>query len=352
MAGGYASDKAPDDKLVALLVDLQRQVNSLRAAAGIKSAILRGDRFEFQEETAGDTTGIIGKFDAVYWNSGPDKWEADTLRGLALIKAGEDDPFLMVGHALGVNQLFLTAGHSGTPLNSIRLNAMSSQINGMGGNSFMRLDEVGYVISRSSAGAMVYLFETGGALIRPATNADTLYLGNGVGRVSMVAGTDVFINAAGNTGIYAGGDVSIDPTGELKFFITTTTTPANLTMVGNNVRVVSSGRKYKADIADAVIDVDDVLALRPRTWVDRGELERDPEYCDRTVGFIAEELDERETLRQFVHYDEAGDPQSVYYDRMTAALVPVVQQQQAEIAELRAMVAALGDRVAVLEERR
>lgn len=86
----------------------------------------------------------------------------------------------------------------------------------------------------------------------------------------------------------------------------------------------TSARKYKQDIENAEIDVGAVLRMQPRTWRDRAEVEREPESDRRYVGFIAEELDDL-GLGEFVTRDEAGEADGIAYDRLVAAVIPVLR---------------------------
>lgn len=127
---------------------------------------------------------------------------------------------------------------------------------------------------------------------------------------------------------------------------------------------ISSTRRAKRDITDLDIDPAAVMQMRPRSWLPRpqiaqcpdwmheqhgegecraGEVVESPEDDIRQVGFIAEELDEI-GLGDFVQYDDEGLPAAISYDRLTAALIPVLQQQQAQIEALTARLDALEQR--------
>lgn len=121
------------------------------------------------------------------------------------------------------------------------------------------------------------------------------------------------------------------------------------------ITYVPSTARAKRDIQDLAIDVDTVLQLRPRTWLPGLGRRHCPEWvhanhtdpsqcCDgdtveppadapREVGFVAEELDEL-GLGEFVEYDHEGLPASIRYDRLTAALVPLLQRQQTQLDAL------------------
>lgn len=120
------------------------------------------------------------------------------------------------------------------------------------------------------------------------------------------------------------------------FIVTDATTgsAANVHMsLTGLISQVTSSIQNKVDVEDAPIDIDALLRLRPRTWRDRAEVEREPETDRWHVGLVAEEVDEA-GLPEFVDYDEAGQPQAVTYDRLVVALLEVVKEQQGRLDAL------------------
>jgi hypothetical protein len=132
---------------------------------------------------------------------------------------------------------------------------------------------------------------------------------------------------------------------------------------------VASTERVKSDIQDLDVAPTVVLQLRPRTWLPgpvprqcpewahaqhagdechAGEMLDPPADAPREVGFVAEELDAL-GLTEFVEYDAEGLPISIRYDRISAALIPVVQQQAQQITALQDALAALTERVTALE---
>jgi hypothetical protein len=121
------------------------------------------------------------------------------------------------------------------------------------------------------------------------------------------------------------------------------------------ITYIASTERSKADIQDLHVDTETVLKLRPRTWLPGAVQRQCPEWLHTThadeadchagevvqpeadarreVGFVAEELDAL-GLGDFVEYDTDDRPSSIRYDRLTAALVPLLQQQQAQIDAL------------------
>lgn len=124
--------------------------------------------------------------------------------------------------------------------------------------------------------------------------------------------------------------------GDGLFLITpdTTGSAANVRIGATGfLAIVSSSAVHKVDVEDLNVDTEALLRLRPRTWRDRGEVERDPETDRWHVGLVAEEVDAA-GLHEFVDYDEDGDPQAVAYDRLVVALLEVVKQQQQRLDAL------------------
>ena len=159
-----------------------------------------------------------------------------------------------------------------------------------------------------------------------------------------------------------GGPVNIVAPNGLFVTPITSGSTANARIESNGqITVISSSARYKTDIEDLPVDPATVLQLRPRSWMPgpvprrcppwmhethsdeechAGEAIAPPEDARRQVGFVAEELDDL-GLGDFVEYDDEGRPDAIRYDRLTAALIPVLQQQQAQIEALTARLDAL-----------
>lgn len=151
------------------------------------------------------------------------------------------------------------------------------------------------------------------------------------------------LSCAGEIGIYSN-------TGRLRVPWVNASATANVALDADGIiQRVSSARKYKQDIEDYRADPDAVLALRPRTWRDRGEVERNPDTTTRYPGFIAEEVHDL-GLTDLVVYDADGNPDALNYDRFPAALLAVMQRQQHQIDTLTTELAALRAAITPTEE--
>ena len=118
----------------------------------------------------------------------------------------------------------------------------------------------------------------------------------------------------------------------------TTTSAANCTL--SNISGGSSGRLQrvtsslasKKDVEDYLPDPAQVLKLKPRTWRDKSETERDPDTDRWHIGLVAEEA--ATCAPELVDYDADENPTSVTYDRLPIALLRVIQLQEQRITAL------------------
>lgn len=157
----------------------------------------------------------------------------------------------------------------------------------------------------------------------------------------VVVGGSVAIRASYTVGVQifptSGGVPLLDSTGYAMTTWPTTASAANAHVAnGNYIRLSTSSSRWKHDIVtlDGADALAAVMAMRPITY--RGKTDKDQR---RFVGFIAEEMQEIAPL--LCTYDdggESGTPNYVTYDRVTAYLVSVVQQQQTEINALKARI--------------
>lgn len=317
MAGGYASVKGGAEGLAARILDLQRQIDSLRGAAGTKSAILRGDRMTWQTL---DGTELV-QIGSIAFPDG------DTGQGLAVWDADDGTPIAFLYRNLTEGFVRAQFGRDAEMLDGFAVNAVDVDFDA----SVFNVD-AGTVI-RLNAGTDVEISAPAGQVDLDGTTLQCDF----TGAANINAGSDVNISAAAN--------IDLDPTSNLRFFIGSHAVPANLSISANVVRVVSSAAKYKADVEDLVVDRDELFAVSGKTYVDASEKERhaaDPELQPPTryPGFIADEWAEHETLRQFVRFED-GQVEGFHYDRVSAALLEAAKQQQAEIDELKNQVAKL-----------
>lgn len=93
----------------------------------------------------------------------------------------------------------------------------------------------------------------------------------------------------------------------------------------------TSSARYKTNIADLPSGLDQIMALRPRTFNYASADYGDPSKLQ--YGFIAEEA--QSALPDLVGLDDSGQPNTFDYLGVVPVLVKALQQQQAEIAALQ-----------------
>jgi hypothetical protein len=93
-----------------------------------------------------------------------------------------------------------------------------------------------------------------------------------------------------------------------------------------NLLVETSARKYKECILPLSTQLENIKALSPVqfTWKDGGR---------EDYGFIAEDVEK--VFPKLVSYEEDGEISGVQYSKITSVLVKALQEQQAQIEELR-----------------
>ena len=283
MAGGYKHIQQGTDGMAKLLKDMQAKQDAARSAAGIKSALVGAGGLSVFDPGTAQRARLSGgelRFWADY-DTHPDDY--------GHISANSAGAIWIVGAAGG----------------AAFLNALGVDDDGNLGSAWVQ----------SSGGTFIY-----------AGDGITM---SGDGRVYLRGGTGMDILTGGDLHIYE---------------LSTTGSSANIRLDPSTAEIlyVTSSKRYKTDIADAVVEPREVLNLVGRTWVDKGRIEKaDEGPIRRDIGFIAEELDEQPSLRQFVDYDKEGRPDAIQYDRIAVALLAVVKDQQTQIDALTARVEAL-----------
>lgn len=151
---------------------------------------------------------------------------------------------------------------------------------------------------------------------------------------------DFDVNNSGDISVTAGGHIALG-SGTGTFIQHSTTGSAANARIESNGEILrsTSSLRYKQDVEDVTIDPEAFLNLRPRTWRDKLEVEKEPATTTRHIGFIAEEVDELGL--PFVEYDQNGDPEALMYERFSVGAVQVMKAQQAQIDALAERIAAL-----------
>ena len=130
---------------------------------------------------------------------------------------------------------------------------------------------------------------------------------------------------------------------------------------------ISSARRFKLleePITDTVDSFEDrLLSVDAKTWIDKTRADRIADYetaialgeepeedlsgcggLERIPGVVAEDL-EAAGLDVFVTYNDDGETESVLYDRIGPALIPIIRKQRDRIRSLEERVEALESRL-------
>jgi hypothetical protein len=171
------------------------------------------------------------------------------------------------------------------------------------------------------------------------------------GASATIAGNGYFGGGYGATGvtIFDTGAISADGQILTGSSLTRTllagggSTGATFDNSGNLIRTTSSIR-YKQDVLDANFAYEDVLSLEPKTFRLKSEVAED--INARTYGgFIAEDVDQLDSLKVFVNYQTQEDgsqiPDGINYGEMVAALLSALKHQDGVIKSLTSRIEAL-----------
>jgi hypothetical protein len=156
------------------------------------------------------------------------------------------------------------------------------------------------------------------------------------GSVYIQSGNPMRLRGAGSTmTIWIGDDTTNDHIASLSLYNTTNAGAANVYIAasGQLYRSTSSA-VYKTSIHPLAVDPLSVLALEPKSWTDRGELDRaggDPTGLPVHAGLIAEDVADIPGLEWLVDRDSDGYPDAVHYPRVAVALIPVVRELWARV---------------------
>lgn len=140
------------------------------------------------------------------------------------------------------------------------------------------------------------------------------------------------------------GNLSTDGALTRTVLATGASTTCTINGSGQFVRTTSSER-YKQDIQGLPVNYDELISLEPKRFRLKEEVADYGNDARYYAGLIAEEIDQLESLRDFVGYEKLEDgtsrPDSVYYGELSAALLSAVKHQDSLIKDLSARIVAL-----------
>ena len=99
----------------------------------------------------------------------------------------------------------------------------------------------------------------------------------------------------------------------------------------------SSSLRYKLNVEPQIIPNQSILALAPKSFIDKAsaDAQGSTDGLPRILGLIAEEIAEIPVLADLLmNKNEEGQPDSVNYDRVAVALIPLLKDHEARLAKL------------------
>jgi hypothetical protein len=99
----------------------------------------------------------------------------------------------------------------------------------------------------------------------------------------------------------------------------------------------SSSLRYKLNVEPEIIPNQSILALAPKSFIDKAsaDAQGSTDGLPRILGLIAEEVAEIPVLADLLmNKNEEGQPDSVNYDRVAVALIPLLKDHEARLAKL------------------
>ena len=183
----------------------------------------------------------------------------------------------------------------------------------------------------SGANGNAFYFEIedtgGGSDIQFVTGGTTIGGTDGTARMTINQDGVVFMPDL-NVGTETANICGISSTGELL-------------METDDVCTVSS-RRFKENITELTYGLDKVMELNPVFFKYKESFKSGQ---GRKIGFIAEDM--AEVIPEVVSYNEDGSTDSVDYKVLTSLLTKAIQEQQAQIEELKQELEALSTKAGI-----
>jgi len=223
----------------------------------------------------------------------------------------------------------------GTSNTFVGENAGNFTMSGTGQNSVVGAFAFGSNSSGDNNTGMGYI-----ALPDCTTGSNNIAIGSGAGATLSTGSGNIYINANASSSSEAA--TTRIGTSQTKCFIAgirgRTTTNANGIAVlidsAGQLGTVSSSEKVKHDIEDMGNDSDNILNLRPVTFIYNGDENNTKQY-----GLIAEEVEE--IFPAIVATDEHGQPETVQYHVLPVLLLNEMKKQHATIEQMKDIISGL-----------
>ncbi len=233
----------------------------------------------------------------------------------------------------------------GTDNTFVGINAGNFSMSGNGKNTMVGSNAFGSNVSGENNTGLGY-----GSLAMCTTGTNNIAIGSFSGLTIVTGSNNIYINADATSSSEA--STTRIGTSQTKCFVAgirgITTGNANAVAVlvdsAGQLGTISSSQKVKHDIEDMSDESDNILNLRPVTFVYNGDERKTKQY-----GLIAEEVEE--IFPSIVATDEKGQPETVQYHVLPVLLLNEMKKQHATIDQMKNIISDLQAQLTEFIER-
>jgi hypothetical protein len=293
-----------------------------RFTASSSNIKLNGDVISFERAGSGTANAAITFVESMRITSAGSVGIGTTSPSYKLVvsKGGAEGMEFDAGSIIAGKNYIINYNRSTSAYTDFEI-AANNTLFSTAGSERMRITSGGNVLIGSTSDQGGWKAQvTGNIFIRGSNNTSAntaIYIDNSVGTLLFSVRNDGYINIGG---------------GASSPYNDTTATAANLVVnsAGSLLRSTSS-LKYKTDVRNYDKGLAEVLQMRPVYY--KGKNDGETQFA----GLIAEEVHEL-GLTEFVQYAEDGSPDALAYSNMIALAFKAIQEQQAQINELKAQI--------------
>lgn len=152
---------------------------------------------------------------------------------------------------------------------------------------------------------------------------------------NVVAGTGLTVGSGAST--FAGNVSTNAFLYNAGYALTTGAANMRINTASGLIAYTSSSERYKVEIEPQTIPNESILSLVAKSYFDKIEYEENNNSgtgLQRWLGLIAEDIAKLPILKDLLVEYKDDEPNSVYYDRIAVALIPLLQDHEARLNKL------------------
>ena len=152
---------------------------------------------------------------------------------------------------------------------------------------------------------------------------------------NVVAGTGLTVGSGAST--FAGNVSTNAFLYNAGYALTTGAANMRINTANGLIAYTSSSERYKVEIEPQTIPNESILSLVAKSYFDKIEYEENNNSgtgLQRWLGLIAEDIAKLPILKDLLVEYKDDEPNSVYYDRIAVALIPLLQDHEARLNKL------------------